>query len=103
MAQTRNKTNNFFSEILENKGFRYDLTEETYSRKTDYYRSKDCRFMVVVVHNPIGKASPNLIIIDSCLGELPYDSTTPTLGNTSFQGIVKNADELNFLFNLFGF
>jgi|688.fasta_scaffold1479677_1 hypothetical protein len=102
MSQTKNKTENFISTGLEKIGFKYDLTEESgYSdvRKTDYYRSKDCRFMAVIVNSPLEKESPNLIITDAGLGLLALDLTTPTTDNTIFQGIIESEAEL---LNLFG-
>ena len=103
MAQTKNKTENFFSKELEKRGFKYDLTEESgFSeiRKTDYYRSKDCRIMVVVVNNPIEKTSPNLIVVDANLGTLAYDSTIPTTSNIVFQGVITTETQLVSLFGL---
>ena len=109
MPQTEKQTNSFISKCLENKGFKYNFTNETSKwspsekvRKTDYYRTGDCRYIAVVVNNPIKKISPNLIISDAKSGSLPYDSTTPSSSNTIFQGVVKNDNELEFLLNLLG-
>ena len=104
MAQTKNKTKSFISDFFENKKFRYDLTEENYPEsKTDYYRSKDCRFMVCIINKPIEKKAPNLIVIDASIGGLAYDSTTPTTDNTAFQGRVSNENELKILSTMLGF
>ena len=103
MAQTKNKTESFISRGLEKIGFNYDLTEESgYSdkRKTDYYRSGNIRFMAVIVNNPIEKDSPNLIITDAGLGMCAYDVTTPTTGNTVFQGIIETEEELSNLIKI---
>jgi hypothetical protein len=103
MVQTKNKTENFFSKELEKRGFEYDLTEESgYSeiRKTDYYRSKDCRLMAIVVNNPIEKEAPNLILSDAKIGTLAHDSTIITTNNIIFQGIITNETELISLLDL---
>jgi hypothetical protein len=103
MAQTKNKTENFFSKELEQRGFKYDLTEESgYSetRKTDYYRSKNCRFMAIVVNNPIEKEAPNLILSDAKINTLAYDSTLITTDNVIFQGVIASETQLVSLLDL---
>jgi hypothetical protein len=48
MPQTKNQTLGPITDILERRGFRYDLTEEKYGddKGTDYYRSNNLRYLV---------------------------------------------------------
>jgi len=101
--QTKNKTIDSICDFLESKNFNYDLTEEVgfnSIRKTDYFRSKDCRYMICKVNNTLSDDSPNLIIIDASIGELPYDTTIPTTKNCIFQGIVENEEEIKKVFDI---
>jgi hypothetical protein len=104
MRQTKNQTPGPITDILERRGFMYDLTEQRYSpleKGTDYYRSKDLRYMVCHVNSPISEKCPNIILIDASNGSLPHDPTTPSTGNCVFQGRV-NESTLEMILDLFG-
>lgn len=103
MRQSKNQTPGPITDILERRGFRYDLTEEKYGnyKGTDYYRSGDLRYMVCHVNSPIEEESPNIILIDAHKGNLAYDSTVITTGNCVFQGRV-NESTLEMVLDLFG-
>lgn len=91
MKQTKNKIKCPITDVIEKVGFIYEFTEETgygETRKADYYRTKDCRYLMCHVESPIGKGSPNIYISDAELGGMAYDSIAPSSGNWVFQGRV---------------
>lgn len=102
MPQTKNQTPGPITDILERRGFIYDLTEQRYgeTQGTDYYRSLDLRYMVCHVNSPIEEDSPNIILIDAHKGNLAYDSTVITTGNCVFQGRV-NESTLEMVLDIF--
>ena len=103
MSQSKNQTPGPITDILERRGFKYDLTEDKYGdhKGTDYYRSRDLRYLVCHVNSPIEEESPNLILSDAKQGNLAYDSTVITTGNCVFQGRV-NESTLEMILDLFG-
>lgn len=84
--QTKNKTIDDITELIEQMGFNYDLTEEDGNSKTDYFRSVNLRFMMCRVTEPLSIDSPNIILIDAKMEILKYDPTTPSSTNTILQG-----------------
>lgn len=102
MRQTKNKIKSPITDVIEKTGFIYDLTEETgwgETRKADYYRTKDCRHLLCHVESPLGKDAPNIYISDAAMGEMAYDSITPSSGNWIFQGRV-DAKELETILKI---
>lgn len=105
MKQTRRKIEGPITDAIECAGFLYDLTEEdgylSDSRRADYYRSSDCRYLICHVDKPIEDTAPNIYINDASIGNLRYDPITPSAGNWIFQGRV-DAEALSAVINLLG-
>lgn len=95
MRQTKNQTIGPVSEFLKERKFQYEYSEG----KTDYYTSDNFRFLLCHVNKPLAEDSPNIIIIDAKQGNLPWDSTLPTTGNTVFQGRI-DSEQLKQVFEL---
>ena len=108
MKQTRRKIEGPIADAIERAGFLYDLTEEDGYlsrhaagdfRRADYYRSRDCRYLICHVEKPIEDDAPNIYINDASIGNLRYDPITPSAGNWIFQGRV-DAEALSAVINL---
>lgn len=99
MTQTKNKIKSPITNLIENCGLLYELTEENYSRRADYFRSKDCRYLICHVETPIENDDPNIYISDTKMGNRAYDPITPTCDNYIFQGKV-NETELKLILKI---
>lgn len=98
--QHKNKIKSSFSDFLEGNSFYYEFTDENYMSKTEYYRSRNLRYMICYTLIPLDEESPNIFIFDA--KSESYNATVPHTGSTIFKGIINNVNDLKTIFKILG-